>query len=269
MIWDGRGGSKKRKEMNSSYKEGRSVPKPLRLNRRFEYDTPEQEHESRRQQQAALVCVLNSLPVYQIILDGTEADDIISYLCQEFSKKNEEVLIVSNDKDFFQLLNDKVSIYRPIKKSFVTWQNILDEFGIHPVNFVLARAIEGDSSDNIKGVPSVGLKGLATKFPELKSNKWIPIPEFIALTEEKQKEKQYKAFSSILENQNIIEENYKIMQLYSPLIDFNNREILEQELAKKPKFDMTSFYSHLSTNGIYGQYYRELVIHFMKSELKK
>lgn len=266
FIWDGKGGSKKRKEMNSLYKEGRSVPKPLRLNRRFEYDSPEQENESRRQQQAALVCVLNSLPVHQIILEGVEADDIISFLSQKFSKNNEKVFIISNDKDFFQLLNENISIYRPAKKSFLSKEDIVKEFNISPSNFVLARSIEGDNSDNLKGVPGVGLKGIANKYPELKEDKWVSIPEFISLTEEKQKEKSYKTYDSILNNKDIIEKNYQIMQLYAPLIDYNNMQILEDELEKKPKFDMTAFYSHLTMNGIYGQHFRELVVHFIKTE---
>lgn len=269
FIWDGKGGSRKRKEIDSSYKDGRSVPKPLRLNRKFEYDSPEQENENRRQQQAALICILNSLPVHQIILDGVEADDVISFLSQKFSKDNEEVIIISNDKDFLQLLDKNISIYRPAKKSIVTKKDVLAEFNINPLNFVLARAIEGDNSDNLKGVPGVGLKGLSNKFPELKEDRWISIPEFIQLTEQKQKEKDYKTYTSILSNKDIIERNYSIMQLHAPLIDYNNMQILEKEIEKKPKFDMTSFYNHLTVNGIYGQHFRELVVHFMKTETKR
>ena len=59
--------------------------------------------------------------------------------------------IISSDKDFFQLCRDDVQIYRPIQKKIVTKQSIIDDFKIHPNNFALARAIEGDKSDNLPG----------------------------------------------------------------------------------------------------------------------
>lgn len=268
-IWDGKGGSRKRKEMNSGYKEGRSVPKPLRLNRVFQYDSDEQENESRRQQQEALVCILNTLPVYQIVLDGLEADDIIASIALDSSKRGEKSLILSNDKDFLQLLDDNICIYRPATKAIVRKEDMMNEYNIHPINFVIARAIQGDNSDNLKGVPGVGLKGLATRFPELKEDKWISIPEFILLVEEKQKEKTYKMFSSIIDNVDIIENNYNMMQLNSPLIDYNNKELLEIELNKKLEFDMDEFYKLLTANGIFGNSFRELITYFIKSEVKK
>lgn len=275
IVYDGKGGSRKRKEMNSNYKEGRSVPKPLRLNRTFSYDSPDQENESRRQQQAVLICILNSLPVHQIILSGVEADDIISYLAQDFDKKNEKSLIISNDKDFLQLLNENISVYRPAKKCIITREDVIKEYNINPVNFVIARAIEGDNSDNLEGISGIGLKGLANKFPELKEDKWISIDEFVELAEKKQEErkeekkKEYKMYSSIVENKKTIEDNYKIMQLYSPLIDFNNKQLLEQDLATKVKLDMSAFYKSLTENGIFGQSFRELVTHFIRMEMNR
>lgn len=268
IVFDGAGGSKKRKGMNSNYKEGRSVPKPLRLNRTFEYETPEEETENRRQQQAALVSLLGCLPVYQIILSGVEADDAISYIAQKLGKNNEKCVILSNDKDFFQLLDDNISVYRPAKKAIITKNDVIEEFNIHPNNFVISRAIEGDNSDNLKGVPGVGLKGLSNRFPELKEEKWLSIDDFILLTEEKQKEKDYKMYSSILDNKKVIEENYKIMQLATPLIDFDNQQVLEDSITKELKFDMNSFYEQLTLNGIFGSYFRDLITYFIRKEIK-
>lgn len=269
IVYDGKGGSRKRKEMNSNYKEGRSVPKPLRLNRTFTYDSPDQENESRRQQQAVLICLLNSLPVHQVILSGVEADDIISYIAQDFDKKKEKSLIISNDKDFLQLLNENISVYRPAVKSILTKEDVIKDYNINPANFVIARAIEGDNSDNLDGVPGVGLKGLSNRFPELKEDKWLSIDEFIELAEKKKEEKDYKMYSSIIDNKKIIEENYKIMQLHSPLIDFNNQQLLEQDLAAKVKLDMSAFYKSLTENGIFGQTFRDLVTYFIRMEMNR
>ena len=91
---------------------------------------------------------LNETPTIQIVVDYVEADDIIAFACQHDKYRDYHKYIISSDRDFFQLVGSDVSLYRPIQKKLVDFENLMDEHGIHPNNFALARAIAGDKSDN-------------------------------------------------------------------------------------------------------------------------
>ena len=78
-----------------------------------------------------------------------------------------KLFIVSSDKDFLQLINDKVIVYRPMEKEFYTEETVLKNLKCLPKNFILYKTLMGDNSDKIKGVKGLGAKGLFKKFPEL------------------------------------------------------------------------------------------------------
>ncbi len=100
---------------------------------------------------------------------STEADDIIAYVAQTPRfKRSGKKLLLSSDKDFFQLVDDKTVLYRPIQKEVLNKNTILEKFDIHPTNFAMARAMAGDKSDNIEGIPGLGLKTVSKRFPFFK-----------------------------------------------------------------------------------------------------
>ena len=72
--------------------------------------------------------------------------------------KGWQKVVVSSDKDFLQLCDGETVLFRPIQKKVHTKMNIVEDFDIHARNFAMARAIAGDPSDNLKGVPRAGLK---------------------------------------------------------------------------------------------------------------
>jgi DNA polymerase-1 len=81
-----------------------------------------------------------TLPVKTISIDKVEADDIISYLSNVVVNKPEDkVFIVSSDKDFIQLVNDNVIVYRPMEKEYYTEQTVIDKYKMSPKNFVLCK----------------------------------------------------------------------------------------------------------------------------------
>ena len=164
VVWDGHEGSQRKRALNKEYKEGRA---PIRFNRRQIELDPAEQLKNKAYQLIRLMEYLNELPVIQITIDFVEADDVIAYGARHPYYNGWGKVIVSSDKDFFQLCDDYTSIYRPIQDKIVTKQAIIDEFKIHPNNFALARAIAGDSSDNLPGVPGVGLKTIAKRFPFL------------------------------------------------------------------------------------------------------
>ena len=222
VCWDGRGGSRKRKQQNKNYKEGRA---PIRLNRNFKVLTEDQEKENKVWQMERIWNYLNNFPVMQLIADEVEADDIIAYLCRYSSLKDEQKIIVSSDKDFYQLLDQKTILYRPVQKKLLTQKDILEEHGIHPNNFALARAITGDKSDNLDGVPGIGLKTVAKRFPFFKNEEDVFINDLVEFCDNQ--ESSAKAFLSVKENKQLIQSNYNLMQLYSPSLSVQTKQSVE------------------------------------------
>ena len=90
-----------------------------------------------------------------------------------------EKLIVSSDKDFFPANFEKTKLYRPIQDKVVDYPTLIEEHKIHPKNFALARSLVGDKSDNLPGVPRVGLKTVASKFQFLKEDKQYEVEDIM------------------------------------------------------------------------------------------
>ena len=221
VCWDGAGGSSRRRSVVSSYKEGR---KAIRLNRSTGVSLSlEEENQSKLRQIMRLFEYLDNLPLIQLMHDGVEADDMISILCQEL--RGEQKIIVSSDKDFYQLLDDETIIYRPVQAVFKTKKDIVEEFQIHPNNFALARAVSGDKGDNLQGVKGAGLKTLAKRFPFLVEEKDYSLTDLVDACEET--ENKLKIHEGILDNYDKILKNYKIMQLYVPNVSFQVRDIVK------------------------------------------
>jgi len=88
---------------------------------------------------------------------GYEADDVLATLAEKFRDKY-EVIIVSGDKDFCQLVNDSVMLYDPFKETTTLKDDVIVKYGLKPEYFVDYLALTGDSADNIPGVSGIGPK---------------------------------------------------------------------------------------------------------------
>jgi 5'-3' exonuclease len=225
ICWDGPNGSQKRKTLNSSYKEGR---KPLRLNRAVHNLTENEELQNKLWQQMRTIDYFNQMPIIQLMLERVEADDIISYVCNSRHYDGWQKVIVSNDKDFLQLCDDETVVYRPTTDKIETKKTVIESLGIHPTNMALARAMDGDASDNLPGVNRVGMKTIATKLPFMKDERSITIDELIEYCEST--ESKLKVFKTIAESRKLIEHNYDMMQLYSPLISVQGKQTIDYAL---------------------------------------
>ena len=168
ICWDGSGGSQKRRQTVKEYKQGR---KPIRKNYEVEGMSEQSQKENMVWQQQILMEMLNEMPVMQLVLDRVEADDIISMVVGSPKYKGWQKVIVSSDKDFLQLLDGETVLYRPIQKKAWTKQTVIDEYGIAPENFVIARAIAGDKSDNLAGIQGAGLKTISKRLSFLCEDK--------------------------------------------------------------------------------------------------
>ena len=246
ICWDGKGGSRKRRAVNKNYKGGR---KPLRLNRDIRTLTAEEELQNKIWQQMRLVEYLNNFPVTQLVFDEVEADDVISFVAQLPDFKGWQKVIISSDKDFFQLLDNETLAYRPTQHEVLNKNMIVEKFGIHPTNFALARAIVGDKSDNLDGVKGVGLPTLAKRLPFLAEEKAYTIQEVKEFCENANS--TLKAYENIVESQDVSEENYKLMQLYSPSISVQNKQKIKYTIRNTElTFDKTSTDGMMLEDGI-------------------
>ena len=225
ICWDGPNGSQKRKAMNSSYKEGR---KPLRLNRSVHNLTENEEIQNKVWQQMQIIEYLNQMPIIQLILERVEADDIISYVCNSSHYKGWQKVIVSNDKDFLQLCDEETVVYRPTTDKIETKKTVIESMGVHPTNMALARAMDGDASDNLPGVNRVGMKTIATKLPFMKEERTVTIDELLNYCENI--DSKLKVYKNISESKELIEHNYQMMQLYAPLISIQGKQTIDYAL---------------------------------------
>ena len=245
IAWDGQGGSQKRKDMNKGYKAGR---KPVRFNRRMFELSPKEEEHNKAYQHVRLMEYLNEMPIIQLIIDYVEADDIIAELVQHYKYRDYHKYIISSDRDFFQLVGDRTSLYRPIQKKLINKADLISEHGIHPNNFALARAIAGDKSDNLNGVPRVGLKTVKSRFPFMADEK---VQTVETLTEYcKNLDKKVSVHRKIIEHADLIQHNYEIMQLYDPLIGGNAMRQINYAVENfEPEFNKINFQRLLMQDG--------------------
>lgn len=89
---------------------------------------------------------------------GKEADDIIASLCYDSLEENDDAIIISADKDLWQLLNNRVRVYNPIKKQTTSYFSFVKTLGIKPKQWITVKCLAGCNSDNIQGIPGVGEK---------------------------------------------------------------------------------------------------------------
>ena len=231
LVFDGKGSTKQRKAIYEDYKSNRAVRDTL--NRTKGFENTQDESEAMKRQFKRLYEYLLLLPVDILLFDGTEADDIISYVT---TKLDNEVYICSTDKDFYQLITDRIKVYNPVKKEIVDKNIVLERFKTSPQNFVYYKSLMGDGSDNIPGITGVGPKTIEKDLPELQSETRLTPKDFSNLLNEKSTTKTKK----ILDNLDTLDRNYKLMQLHEPLVNGKMKleinDVLSQDLANYNRF---------------------------------
>lgn len=246
VVFDGMGSSISRKNLIPEYKSGRNNQ---RITNWDVFENLDEEQASKVNQISRLIYYLRCLPIKIISLDRTEADDIIAYISNYLSNKHDsKCYIVSADKDFIQLINRNITVYRPSEKEFYTPQTVQEKFGILSENFIIYKTLIGDSSDKITGIKDLGPKTLLTKFPELKS-KILSLDDIFTISEAKYKE--HVIYSRIIfEKENLLN-NFKVMDLQNPLIDDEGKEFVDDMINKPPhKLEMDNFLQLYEEDGL-------------------
>ena len=234
VVFDGAGSTSSRKNLLPEYKSQRNLQ---RITNWDAFDNLEEEHDSKVDQIVRVIQYLKMLPVKTTVIDKVEADDIIAVLAEKLVEKYKSTcFIVSSDKDFIQLVTDKIILYRPIEKEYYTPQTVKEKTGCLSKNFILYKVLLGDNSDKVPGVKGLGVKGIFKKFPELQTQE-LTLDDIFDISTRKFKE--HVVYSRIVQDQNRLETNYKIMDLSKPMISKREREYLD-ELIEEELPDLNS-----------------------------
>ena len=217
IIWDGKGGSSNRKNIDPNYKAQRATS---RITHWGLYDNKEEETEALIGQLFRTQEYLECLPLQQIVIEKLEADDIIAYLAKRASNAGKKVTIVSSDKDFYQLIDKNIQVYAPVKKKTFTMNNIKEEIGVLPQNYNIVKALLGDNSDNIPGVKGLGIKTILSEWKSFTYDKNGSLQDIYDHCETQlDQEKPKKIFAKILHNWNRVMTNFELMDLHNSTLD--------------------------------------------------
>lgn len=240
VFWDGEFSGKLRYEIYEDYKKSRGKDY---VNGTKPIDDVEQILERIIVQE-----YLEELFVRQLEHPVVESDDFIAYYCNK-RKDNENITIVTNDRDLCQLIGDNVRIYLCDKKVYVDKNNYNIYFKHHQSNSVLIKVISGDSSDSIKGIKGVKETTLLKHFPEL-TERQVMLDEIISKCEVLQserlanKKKPLKALTNIIEGitdgvqgKKLYEINQKLVDLTNPMLTKSAIEEVENLMDSEINID--------------------------------
>ncbi|MCM3660046.1 DNA polymerase I [Georgenia satyanarayanai] len=193
-----------------------------------------------RGQVALIVEVLDAMGIPHLTKEGVEADDIIATLATQGAADGLDVLVISGDRDTFQLVREDVTVLYPVKGvsslARMTPQAVLDKYGVPPERYPDVAALVGETSDNLPGVPGVGPKTAA---------KWIGVYDGLEGILARAEEVTGKAGQSLRDNLEQVALNRKLNRLLTDVelpvkVDDLARKAVDRE-AVHSVFDALEF----------------------------
>ena len=234
LVFDGQGNITNRRNTYAEYKGNRKIK---RITNWKAFDSLDEESASVTEQMMRLIEYLKTLPVNISIIDKIEADDTIAYLAQ---KLKDDVVIYSADQDFLQLVNDRVTVYSPIKKKFYKQKEVFEEYGLWPKNFITMKCLMGDKSDNLPGIKGLGPKKLFKLYPELTGDEKYTLKE--AYQKATDKVEEHGLYGNIHLFKQQLEINYELMSLEDiELLDADQQELDELIQTEPFNFNKARF----------------------------
>ena len=169
-----------------------------------------------------------NLPSVELI--NYEADDLIATYSEQILKEGAKVTIVSSDKDLMQLYKKNIRIYDPMKNKFISNEDVNNKFGVDPDKVIDVQSLAGDSSDNVPGVPGIGVKTAAELI-----NQYGNLENLLNNTN---KIKQNKRRETLIQNKDkaIISKKLVTLKKDVPVKD-NISEFILKEIDKKKLYD--------------------------------
>ncbi len=177
-----------------------------------------------------------NLPSLELV--NYEADDLIATYVEMILKEGAKATIVSSDKDLMQLYKKNVRIYDPMKNKFISEEDIKNKFGVGASKVIDVQALAGDSSDNVPGVPGIGVKTAAELI-----NKYGDLEKLLKSAHEI---KQNKRRETLIENKDKALISKKLVTLKSdaPV----NKNLTDLELKSIDKDKLYKFLREMEFN---------------------
>ena len=234
LAWDGENGGVYRHNIDPAYKANR---KDKHWNEKivmsdYEIRKENEKDESILKQRKRIQAYAEELFLRQIEVENVEADDIIAAYCQDYHNK-EDIIIYTNDRDFVQLLKLNIQIIFDNIDMIIDKQSFFLNFPYDYKNGLTMKIIEGDTSDNIKGIAGIKEKTLLNHFPELK-DRYVSVKEICIkadkINEERvaKKMKPLQALSNLTKNVVRLRMNHQLINLDEPFLNDKAEEELLQ-----------------------------------------
>ena len=240
IIFDGEGGSLRRRKIYPEYKENRHGLR-TRLNRTYDFSSPDEEYNESMRQLIRIGDYIDNLPLTMIIQNNAEADDVIAYLAKKIF--TEQVVIMSTDADFVQLVDDRISIWNRPRKKLYTPELVKEDYDFTPKNFIYFRLIDGDKSDNVPGIKGIGIKTVQKNLPLICEDVDVEWEEFLDHLE---KSVNNETAKKILDHKDELLRNYELMKLGEVQLSGSTktvlRELIDQPISLINKFKIKQLF---------------------------
>lgn len=221
VMWDGFHSGKLRYDIYPPYKANRNkdwekTQKAIATDGL--YNPQDLERVEMLKQKIQVQNYLDELYVRQVEVDLIEADDLIAQYILRSESDDEEIIVYSRDKDYLQLISDKVSVMTSDSAFFVNRKEYESKYGHIVDNELLFKCFEGDKSDKIEGVKGITRETLIKYFPNIKKEKYL-YSRLVEESLEAQKKKKLKIYDKVLESESILYRNARLMNLKKPFLN--------------------------------------------------
>lgn len=232
VMWDGFQSGKLRYEIYPPYKSKRKkdwneTEKAIATDGLYSHQDLEKVEFLK--QKISIKNYLEELYVRQLEVDYIEADDLIAQYILRSANDDEEIVVFSRDKDYLQLISDKVSIMTSDSAFILNKRQYEEKYGYTLDNELLFKCFEGDDSDEIEGVKGITRNMLIKYFPNIAKEKYL-YSRLVEESLEAQKKKKLKIYEKIIGAESVLYRNAKLMNLRKP---FLNSEAIQMVDAVK------------------------------------
>jgi DNA polymerase-1 len=227
IAFDGEGNITNKKNLLPEYKSNRNLSKVTNWKT---FENKDEEIGAMNAQLDRLLNYLKFLPVTTVVVNKAEADDVLSYYCKKIYNEDPSSLVylMSSDRDFLQLVNDRITIFSPTKKIFYNSEEVLKEYNVTPINFLTYKVLLGDKTDNVPGIEGLGPKKILKLFPELSLNTLFSLNDVFEKCRFKQQDNLLYGKILVLKEQ--LKINEKIMGLHANIFTSNEQDYLDDSL---------------------------------------
>lgn len=230
VMWDGFNAGKLRYDIYKPYKENRKKDWE-KTERAVITDgigvTPEEKEKLEILKQKMQVRnLLDELFIRQAEIDFIEADDLIAHYVLKSENDDEQIFIYSRDRDYLQLISDKVFVISPDNALILGKKEYEEKYGNIIENELMFKCFEGDNSDCIKGIKGITRKTLLKYFPAIAKEQYT-YSRLVEECYEAKKKKKLKTYDIIINAQQDLYRNAKLMNLKKPFINDEGKKAVD------------------------------------------